>query len=350
MSSSPYDAILFLSFGGPEGMDDVMPFLANVLRGKNVPESRMKEVAHHYEQFGGVSPINGQNRELIRKLKAELAERKIDLPVYWGNRNWHPMLADTLKEMKKDGIKHALAFITSAYSSYSGCRQYLEDIEKASAEVGDAPQIDKLRVFYNHPDYIEANAQNLAAGLDQFSPEEQKSLHIAFTAHSIPMGMADNCEYQKQLLEACRLVAESPLVANKFATQALVYQSRSGPAAQPWLEPDILDHIKDMQGQGMTSLVVHPIGFVSDHMEVQYDLDTEASNLAGELGVKFVRTATAGTNDLFARMMGDLVQERLQSLDVGERKVVGTAGLAPDQCNPGCCAYTPARPPQRAAT
>src|ERR1700679_1817637 len=185
MHQPAYDAILFLSFGGPEGMSDVMPFLANVLRGKNVPESRMKEVAHHYEQFAGVSPINQQNRNLIKALKEELVTRQIELPIYWGNRNWHPLLVDTIKEMKKDGIKHALAFVTSAYSSYSGCRQYLEDIQKAQQEVPGAPQIDKLRVFYNHPDFIQANAQNVAAGLAQFAPNQQQSVHIAFTAHSI---------------------------------------------------------------------------------------------------------------------------------------------------------------------
>jgi len=352
--SSDYDAILFLSFGGPEGMDDVMPFLANVLRGKNVPESRMQEVAHHYERFGGVSPINGQNRALIKGLEEELARRNIALPVYWGNRNWHPLLPDTIKQMQADGIKKALTFVTSAYSSYSGCRQYLEDIEKARAEVvaevGEAPEIEKLRVFYNHPDFIEANADHIAAGLAHFSAAEQESLHLAFTAHSIPTAMADTCEYHKQLLEACRLVTESPQVRGKFRSQALVFQSRSGPAAQPWLEPDILDHIKDVEADGVKNLLVHPIGFVSDHMEVMYDLDTEAKDLAGGLGVKFVRSFAAGTNTLFVRMMGDLMEERLQSVDVDKRKVLGQDTVAPDHCKPGCCAYTPARPPQRATT
>ena len=351
-----YDAILFLSFGGPEGMDDVMPFLANVLRGKNVPESRMKEVAHHYEQFGGVSPINGQNRELIEVLRAELAGRGIDLPVYWGNRNWHPLLADTLKEMHDDGVKRALTFVTSAYASYSGCRQYLQDIEKALSEVATGttaggstsilPRIDKLRVFYNHPDFIAANAQNVAAGIAAFSPEEQAGLHIAFTAHSIPEAMAKTCDYQKQLLEACLLVSAKEGVGGHFANQKLVYQSRSGPATQPWLEPDILDHINALHEQGVKNILVHPIGFVSDHMEVLYDLDTEAKNLAQSHGIKFVRTTAAGTNPLFGRMMGDLVEERLQSEEglSCTRKSVGDGQAAPDVCAPGCCAYTPMRP------
>jgi len=343
---SSYDAILFLSFGGPEGMDDVMPFLANVLRGKNVPEARMKEVAHHYEQFGGISPINGHNRDLIKGLKEELQRRNIDLPVYWGNRNWHPLLTDTLKEMKNDGVVRALAFVTSAYSSYSGCRQYLEDIEKASHGLDGAPQIDKMRIFYNHPDFIQANVDSVSQALAHFSPEEQKELHIAYTAHSIPMAMAQNCAYQKQLLEACQLVTQSQAVQGKFKNQALVFQSRSGPPTQPWLDPDILDHIKTLHEQGVKSILVHPIGFVSDHMEVIYDLDTEALNLANSLGIKLVRATTAGTNPLFIKMMGDLVEERLQSGDMQVRQAVGQNGAAPDFCDPACCAYTPARPPQ----
>jgi ferrochelatase len=371
---STYDAILFLSFGGPEGMDDVMPFLANVLRGKNVPEARMQEVAHHYKQFGGVSPINGQNRNLIKALKDELIDGKIDLPIYWGNRNWHPLLADTLRAMKKDGIKHALAFVTSAYSSFSGCRQYLEDIQRAQEEVPGAPQIDKLRAFYNHPYFIEANTQNVAAALAQFAPQAQidqrnkqalgeqqqqdqrdpphdpPPVHLAFTAHSIPTAMAQTCAYQAQLLEACRLVNESDALAGRFKSQALVFQSRSGPLSQPWLEPDILDHITRLDEEGVKSILVHPIGFISDHMEVIFDLDTEAQNLAKSRGIKLVRSQTAGTNPLFVKMIGDLVAERLQSREGEERKAVGKELAAPDICQPGCCAYTPSRPPQKAST
>jgi ferrochelatase len=353
MTNLKYDAILFLSFGGPEGMDDVMPFLANVLRGKNVPEARMKEVAHHYEQFNGVSPINGQNRALIQALKEELTKRSIDLPVYWGNRNWHPLLADTLKEMKADGVERALAFVTSAYSSYSGCRQYLEDIERARLEVPDAPQIDKLRVFYNHPLFIEANCQNLLAGFEQLvgkTADLQSAVHVAFTAHSIPKAMADTCSYHEQLLEACRLVTESEPLAGKFRSHDLVFQSRSGPASQPWLEPDILEHIKSLHEQGVINIIVHPIGFVSDHMEVQYDLDTEAQSLAQSLGMNMVRSKTAGTNPLFIRMMADLIVERLQSEEGVERKAIGKNSAGPDFCQPSCCAYVPARPGQRSAS
>jgi len=342
---SSYDAILFVSFGGPEGPDDVMPFLRNVLRGKNVPEARMKEVAHHYDLFEGVSPINGQNRALIAALEAELKERAIDLPIYWGNRNWHPMLADTLKQMQQDGIKKALAFVTSAYSSYSGCRQYLEDIIKAKEESQVDIEVDKLRVFYNHPLFIEANSQHVLAGLNQFQSQRADTA-IAFTAHSIPNAMADTCAYAAQLAEACQLVADNVGHQN----YKLVYQSRSGPPTQPWLEPDICDHIRDLHSRGINNVLVHPIGFISDHMEIVYDLDTEASALAAELGMKFVRTATAGTNILFRKLMGDLVVERLKSnsgVDA-ERPALGSCGPAPDCCSPSCCAYTPMRPAQAA--
>lgn len=336
-----YDAILFLSFGGPEGMDDVMPFLENVLRGKNVPQSRMLEVAHHYERFEGVSPINGQNRLLIEGLKRELDSRSIKLPVYWGNRNWHPMLADTLKTMKADGVKRAIVFVTSAYSSYSGCRQYREDIEKAqiAAEVGDI-DFAKLRVFYNHPLFVEANIEAVKAGLEQFAPAAQKDVHVAFTAHSIPMAMADNCDYVKQLSETCELTAKALSISN----YKLVFQSRSGPPTQPWLEPDVLDYMRELNGRGVSNLLIHPIGFISDHMEILYDLDTEAKELGQELLMQLVRTSTAGTNPKFARMMADLVQERLESNNKAERKAIGCYGPAPDVCAPDCCTYTPTRP------
>lgn len=341
-----YDAILFLSFGGPEGMADVMPFLENVLRGKNVPQSRMIEVAHHYERFDGVSPINGQNRSLIDCLKQELCERSIKLPVYWGNRNWHPMLADTIRQMKADGIKSALVFVTSAYSSYSGCRQYREDIEKAQLEA-DASDMhfDKLRVFYNHPLFVEANIEAVKAGLEQLSLTDNSDIHVAFTAHSIPMAMADNCDYVKQLSETSELTARALSITNF----KLVYQSRSGPPTQPWLEPDVLDHMRSLTASGVKRVLVHPIGFISDHMEILYDLDTEAKELAQELQMEFVRTSTAGTNPKFARMMVDLVQERLESNNVAEKKAIGCYGPAPDQCAPGCCSYTPTRPVQPSA-
>src|SRR5215207_7696565 len=245
--NQPYDALLVVSFGGPEGMDDVMPFLANVLRGRNVPESRMREVAHHYELFGGVSPINGQNRRLISALERELEREGPRLPVYWGNRNWHPLLADTLRRMRDDGVKNALAFVTSAYSSYSGCRQYREDVERAREAVGEgAPVVEKLRAFFNHPGFVGPNAGNLGAALEQIPAGRRAGAAVAFTAHSIPSAMAAGCDYERQLLETCRLVAD----AAGAGRWRLVFQSRSGPPTQPWLEPDILDHLRELKGAG----------------------------------------------------------------------------------------------------
>src|SRR5919199_4389444 len=257
-----YDALLIVSFGGPEGMDEVMPFLSNVLRGRNVPEARMREVAHHYEMFGGVSPINGQNRKLIAALERELKERGPHLPIYWGNRNWPPLLADTLRRMRDDGVRRALAFVTSAYSSYSGCRQYREDIERAREAVGEgAPRVEKLRAFYNHPGFVGPNVENLRAALGQIPAHRRAAAEVAFTAHSIPAAMAAGCEYERQLLETCRLVAEGA----GHASWRLVFQSRSGPPTQEWLGPDICEHLRGMKEAGSEDVVVAPIGFISDH-------------------------------------------------------------------------------------
>jgi ferrochelatase len=302
-----YDAILLVSFGGPEGMDDVLPFLENVLRGRNVPRERMLQVAHHYELFGGVSPINGQNRKLIAALQEELEANGPQLPIYWGNRNWHPMLAGTMQQMADDGIRNALAFVTSAYSSYSSCRQYLEDIQRAREAVGPAaPNVAKIRAFYDHPGFIEANSANLRAALNQI-PEARRALaQIAFTAHSIPRTMADNCAYESQLQETAELIAKG--TGHKL--WRLVYQSRSGPPAQPWLEPDILEHLKELRGSGTTDVVIAPSGFVSDHMEIVYDLDTEARQLCEQLGLNMVRAKTAGTHPAFVKMIRELILER----------------------------------------
>jgi ferrochelatase len=302
-----YDAILLVSFGGPEGMDDVLPFLENVLRGRNVPRERMLQVAHHYELFGGVSPINSQNRKLIAALQEELEANGPQLPIYWGNRNWHPMLAETMQQMADDGIRNALAFVTSAYSSYSSCRQYLEDIQRAREAVGPAaPNVDKIRSFYDHPGFIEANSANLRAALNQI-PEARRALaQIAFTAHSIPRTMADNCAYESQLQETAELIAKG----TGHTLWRLVYQSRSGPPAQPWLEPDILDHLKELRWSGTTDVVIAPSGFVSDHMEIVYDLDTEARQLCEQLGLNMVRAKTAGTHPAFVKMIRELILER----------------------------------------
>lgn len=319
-------------------MSDVMPFLQNVLRGRNVPIERMQQVAHHYELFGGVSPINQQNRELIECLRGEFARQKIDLPIYWGNRNWHPMLEDTVRQMATDGVKRALAFVTSAFSSYSGCRQYLEDIERARAAVGvGAPVIDKLRGFHNHPGFIEPCADNVKAALQQFPADEREQAAVAFTAHSIPVAMAQTCLYEKQLADACALVMEK-VGPNPMR---LVYQSRSGPPSQPWLEPDICDHLKNLKEvEGVHNVVVMPIGFISDHMEVKFDLDTEAQQVAQDLGVTLARAATVGVDPRFVSMIGNLVGERIAQSN--ERSALGCMGASPDTCAPDCCAYTPA--------
>ena len=327
-----YDAILIVSFGGPEGMDEVMPFLENVLRGRNVPAARMQEVAHHYELFDGVSPINEQNRKLIAALESELEANGPRLPVYWGNRNWHPMLADTLSRMADDGIENALAFVTSAYSSYSGCRQYREDIERARAIVGDrAPRVEKLRAFYNHPGFIEPNIENVRAALAQIPAERRRNTPLAFTAHSIPLAMATGCDYQAQLLETCRLIAEG----TGHERWQLVFQSRSGPPTQPWLEPDICDHLRALKNAGATDAVIAPVGFISDHMEVLYDLDTEARALCEEIGLNMLRVRTVGSHPSFVGMIRELILERLTDEPV--RRFLGTRGPGHDVCPADCC-------------
>ncbi len=328
-----YDALLLVSFGGPEGMDDVMPFLDNVLHGRNVPRERLLGVAKHYELFGGVSPINQQNRNLIAALEQELKTSGPQLPIYFGNRNWHPMLADTLSEMRNDGVRNALAFVTSGYSSYSSCRQYLEDIERARALVGpDAPRVEKLRAFYNHPGFIEANVANVQAALQQIPEARRFQTQIVFTAHSIPESMARNCDYEAQLQETSRFIAQ----AVDFKNWRLVFQSRSGSPAQPWLGPDVCDHLRELQAGGASDVVVAPIGFVSDHMEIIYDLDTKARALCQELGLNMVRAATAGTHPAFVKMVRELILERLDP--TMPRRSLGNDGPRSDVCRPGCCA------------
>jgi ferrochelatase len=332
-TTADYDAVLVVSFGGPEGPDDVIPFLENVLRGKNVPHERMLEVAEHYRHFGGVSPINAQCRDLIAALKTELAEHDIDLPVYWGNRNWHPMLADTLAEMKDAGVKRALAFVTAAYTSYSSCRQYLEDVENAQTAVGKgAPEVDKIRAFYNHPDFLAVTAANLTASLEQIPVERRDACRVAFTAHSIPNSMADTCDYVKQMTEASRLTAE----ANGIPADCwqLVYQSRSGPPQVPWLAPDIVDHLRDLKESGVEDVIVMPIGFLSDHMEVLFDLDEEAKVACEEIGLNMARAATVGSHPTFISMIRKLIEERTSS---APREAIGESGPSHDVCPLDCC-------------
>jgi ferrochelatase len=324
---SRYDAILLVSFGGPEGRDDVIPFLENVLRGRNVPRERMLAVAEHYYLFGGVSPINQQNRELISALSKELEARGPQLPIYWGNRNWHPLLADTIGQMRDDGVRRALAFVTAAYSSYSSCRQYRENIEAARDSVGpEAPLVDKIGPFYNHPGFIQANAENVANALEEIPFARRDTTQLVFTAHSIPVAMADDCRYEAQLLEASRLVANQ--VAHPSWT--LAYQSRSGSQAQPWLGPDILECLRDLKQSGVTDVVVAPVGFVSDHMEVVYDLDVQAKQLSNAIDVNMVRAATAGTHPAFVGMIRDLIYERMS----------GSPTRVHDQCLIDCCLPT----------
>lgn len=334
-----YDALLLVSFGGPEGPDDVIPFLENVLRGKPVPRERMLEVAEHYQRFGGVSPINEQNRQLIAAIEQEFAAYGIGLPVYWGNRNWHPLLEDTLRQMAADGVKQALALMTSAFSSYSGCRQYRENILQARETVGPtAPVVDKLRVFFNHPGFVEPMVENLNAALDSLPSEARSSATVLFTAHSIPISMAENCRYELQLREACCLVAKGAGIDR----WQLVYQSRSGSPHQPWLEPDVCDVIRDQHAEGtLRDVVLVPIGFISDHMEVLFDLDTEAAELCRELGVGFNRTATVGTHPRFVRMIRELVEERMS--ENPNRLALGTLGPSHDVCPEDCCLDTPRR-------
>jgi protoporphyrin/coproporphyrin ferrochelatase len=324
-----YDALLVVSFGGPEGMDEVIPFLENVTRGRNVPRERLASVAHHYEMFGGVSPINEQNRNLLAALKEELRVNGPELPIYWGNRNWNPLLPDALRQMEADGIQNALAFVTSAYSSYSSCRQYQENITTAQAEVGPgdkgAARIEKLRAFYNHPLFIEANVDRIRIASGGATPA-----HLAFTAHSIPESMAAHCEYAAQLEETGRLIAEALGVTN----WTVVYQSRSGSPSQPWLGPDICEHLRELNNAGVKDVVVAPIGFVSDHMEVVYDLDVEAQQLAGELGMKMVRAATAGTHPSFVTMIRELIMERV---DNAPARFLGSRGAGHSICPEDSC-------------
>ena len=286
-----YDALLVLSFGGPEKQEDVIPFLENVLRGRNVPRERMLEVAEHYYHFDGRSPLNDQNRALIAALK-----EVVDIPIYWGNRNWHPMLADTVRQMRDDGIRNAIAFVTSAFGSYSGCRQYGEELARARAAVGaGAPEIARIRPFSAHPAFVEAMTDRVRAAIAEV-PEGR----LIFTAHSVPVSMAQSSPYVDELNRACAAVA-SGVGRNHWK---LVYQSRSGPPGQPWLEPDICDYLREIHSDA----VIAPIGFLSDHMEVLYDLDTEARAVCQELGVKMVRAGTVGTHPAMIRMIAELIE------------------------------------------
>ncbi len=334
-----FDALLLLSFGGPEGPDDVMPFLRNVTRGRGIPDERLAEVAEHYQHFHGVSPINEQNRNLIEALRPELDAHGIDLPIYWGNRNWKPYVADAVREMRDDQVRRALVFTTSATTSYSGCRQYREDLAQARMVSGDgAPELVKLRHYFDHPGFVQANADALREALDGLPAQHRDTARLVFTAHSIPTSMNDvsgperNGLYAAQQRETARLVAES--VRGEGAEFDLVWQSRSGPPQVPWLEPDINDHLRALAGRGVQAVVVSPTGFVSDHIEVRWDLDTEAKETADELGLVYTRSRTSGTHPAFVSAIRELIQERL---DGAEPRSLGTLGLCGIDCPEGCC-------------
>ncbi|EIE99388.1 ferrochelatase [Saccharomonospora glauca] len=343
-----YDALLWLSFGGPEGPDDVMPFLENVTRGRGVPPERLAEVAEHYHHFGGVSPINQLNRDAIAAVERELAAQGIELPVYFGNRNWHPMVEDTVERMAEDGVKRALVFATSAYGGYSACRQYDEDILRARAAVGrKAPQLVKLRQFFDHPLFVEAVADAVRAAYEQVGDPEAR---LVFTAHSVPTA-ADAASgppeeggnrYSRQVAEASRLVAERV----GAETYDVVWQSRSGPPQVPWLEPDIVDHIEALHGKGVRSVVCCPIGFVSDHLEVIWDLDNEAADKAAELGMRFARSATPNADPRFAQLVVELIREQTENAPVRKLSTLVTGG---DTANGAPCATRCCEPLKRPA-
>jgi ferrochelatase len=340
-----FDALLVQSFGGPEGLDDVLPFLRNVTRGRGVPDSRLAEVAEHYRHFGGVSPINEQNRMLIAALAAEFAAHGIELPIYLGNRNWKPYVADAVRQMRDDGVRSALVFTTSATSSYSGCRQYRDDLDAAPRVAGaGAPTLVKLRHFYDHPGFIEAQADAVRAALRSLPGESGDAARLVFSAHSIPVAMneasgpAADGRYAAQHRETARLVAEA--VRGSGAEFDLVWQSRSGPPEVPWLEPDVNAQLRALAAEGVRAVVVTPSGFVSDHVEVRWDLDVEARATAAAVGLQYARAATAGTHPAFVRAIRELVEEQLRGAPPRTLSPLGVTGFA---CPAGCCP-APRRP------
>ncbi|MFI8519167.1 ferrochelatase [Streptomyces sp. NPDC085481] len=361
LDPAPYDALLLLSFGGPEGPDDVVPFLENVTRGRGIPKERLKEVGQHYFLFGGVSPINDQNRALLDALRADFADAGLDLPVYWGNRNWAPYLTDTLREMITDGRRHIAVLATSAYASYSGCRQYRENLADSlatlEAEGLPLPRVDKLRHYFNHPGFVRPMVEGVLSSLGELDASVRAGAHLAFTTHSIPDSAADTSgpvadhgaggAYVEQHLDVARLIVDA--VREETGVEhpwKLVYQSRSGAPHIPWLEPDICDHLEELHGAGAPAVVMVPIGFVSDHMEVLYDLDTEATAKAAELGLPVRRSATVGADPRFAAAVRELVLERAANErgERAERCALGALGPSHDLCPIGCCPARAERP------
>ncbi|MGH3509112.1 MAG: ferrochelatase [Nocardioidaceae bacterium] len=350
----PYDAVLLVSFGGPEEPADVVPFLANVTRGREVPPERLREVGEHYFAVGGRSPINDQNRALVGAVEEDFASHGIDLPVYWGNRNWHPYLADTVARMRDDGVRRAACLVTSAYSSYSGCRQYRENLADALAAVGpEAPRLDRLRHYFNHPGFIEPMVDATLAALAELPGRVRRDAQILYVTHSIPVAMNDASGP-----EGGAYVAQHRAVVEEIGERVrqetgmryggrLAFCSRSGPPSVRWLEPDVNDVITDLGAEDVRGVVVVPIGFVSDHMEVVYDLDTEARATAEKADIAFVRAATAGLDPRFVAVVRDLLLERaaVESGEDVERRRVGSMPAAWDVCTGGCCANARGRRP-----
>ena len=347
---APYDALLMVSFGGPEKPDDVVPFLENVTRGKGIPRERLEEVGEHYFQLGGRSPLNDLNRDFLAALRADLGAHGIDIPVYWGNRNWDPYLRGAVEQMRADGVRRAACFLTSAYSSYSGCRQYRENLHDAVDGVDGAPHLDRLRHYFNHPGFVETMADRTRDALATLPADVQDQAVVLFVTHSIPVAMNEASgrgrdlpggAYVRQHESVSRLVAGAVSKSSgQELRHELVYCSRSGPPQVPWLEPDVGHRVGELAEAGVRAVVVVPIGFIADHMEVIYDLDTEARQAADEAGVAFARAATAGTDPRFVGMVRELLLERAaaergQSV---ERPAMGELGASWDVCPPGCCA------------
>lgn len=340
-SAQQYDAVLIVSFGGPEGPDDVMPFLENVLAGLPIRPESKTAIAQRYQDYGGVSPINEEVRKFKAALETELANNGLDLPVYWGNRNWHPMLGDTIRQMREDGVRNAITFVTSMFSSYSGCRKYREDLYAATDGLEAAPHIDKLRLGFNHPSFIEAVSDRVDEALAQLDTDDKNQITALFTAHSLPEPMADGCRYREQLDSACQLVAEQLGLSD----WELVYQSNNASYGGPaWLGPDISDALRNVQARGGKDVVVIPIGFVCDHMEVIIDLDVEAAEVAAEIGINMVRAATVGTHPAYIRMVRELIVERMQASP--QRAALGKLGPNHDRCGVDCCLSGRPAPPK----
>jgi ferrochelatase len=330
MGVGRFDSLLLLSFGGPEGPEDVLPFLRNVTSGRGVPDHRLAVVAEQYERFGGKSPINDLNRQLLAAIEQELAVRGHNLPAFWGNRNWHPFVSETLNALQSQGCRSTVCVVTSAFSSYSGCRQYHEDIDRACAEVSDPPQIERVRVFWNHPKFLESAAELLTEARQK--AHLSNSTPVLHSAHSLPISMAATSDYENQLNEAAAIVND---LADMNGPSEVVFQSRSGPPSVPWLSPDINNRLRQLAEEGVSEVLVHPIGFVADHMEVLFDLDTQAMSTARESGVRMVRTPTVGTHPGFVSMLVDLVEEAAGLRE--DRPALGASGPRPDHCSMDCC-------------